>query len=323
MAETVEPPTIDDSKTPVSSSENPERCWRCGAILDVGDTACRCCSSKLNDSEGRELLKKKAGAIREFFRGLVYFPKGCYTILSNRSLWTLSLIPFAINLVVLGLAFWLAYSLNDYLFKDLGPDMKAWEGFIWGILIKSLINIALIGLKFIEMLLVPLIVAWLFAVFGKFAFMPFMESLSEEVERLTLGDIAEQDFKLGKLSSDLIVGLFDALVLTLAQLLTFLILLPLHLIPLLGSLLWFLIPGCLFSSMDYTDMNFVRRRYSVREKLKIWSLYRYRFIGFGFAFIFLLGTPWLNIITGPFVVPAACVGGTLLFLELDQKSLVS
>ena len=70
---------------------------------------------------------------------------------------------------------------------------------------------------------------------------------------------------------------------------------------------------------NYTDIDFVRKRYTMRERVALWNHRSWRFFGFGLAFFFFLEIPLLNILTGAFVIPCAAVGGTLLYLELDQK----
>ena len=93
------------------------------------------------------------------------------------------------------------------------------------------------------------------------------------------------------------------------------ILLPINLIPFLGSAVWLVLPPAIFAGMDYSDINLVRRTYSTREKMRLWSLHQWRFLGYGFSFCFLIAIPIVNI----FVIPAACAGGAILFLELDRK----
>jgi len=59
----------------------------------------------------------------------------------------------------------------------------------------------------------------------------------------------------------------------------------------------------------------VRRAYSTREKWRLWKLHQWRLLGYGCSFCFLIAIPVVNI----FVIPAACAGGAILFLELDRK----
>jgi uncharacterized protein involved in cysteine biosynthesis len=94
-----------------------------------------------------------------------------------------------------------------------------------------------------------------------------------------------------------------------------LLLLPANFIPVVGNLFWGVFLPASFASMDYTDLNLVRRGYTTREKIQLWRTYQWRFFGYGLSFFFLITIPLLN----AFVIPAAAAGGALLYLELDRK----
>ena len=75
------------------------------------------------------------------------------------------------------------------------------------------------------------------------------------------------------------------------------------------------VPNAISAAIDYTDLNLVRRRYATRAKIQLWKAHSWRFFGYGLSFFMFLTIPLLNVV----VVPAAAVGGTLLYLELDRK----
>jgi CysZ protein len=297
------------------------RCPRCGTLPDIGEKICSFCQVDIASPEAKLYHKINTGAVGEFFRGIGYFPKGLYFLLRHRKLWIFAIIPTIINIFVLAAAFYGAWQCEGYLTDGLAEKIIPWkEGpFFWDQVLWGLSKLLIFLAEVLSFLLIPLLVAFLFSLFGKFLFMPFMELLSEKSEKIYLGKVIEEGFSLGRFSSDLMVSMFNGALVTICQIATTIILFPLHLVPIVGSLLWLLIPGCFFSSMDYTDMNFVRRRYDISSRLQVWFSRKWRFLGFGFAFFFFLGTPILNILTGTFVIPVACVGGTLLFLELDAK----
>jgi CysZ protein len=297
------------------------RCPRCGGRPDKGEEICPVCRVDVSSPEARALHKTQAGLVGEFFCGMAYFPRGLFFILRNRRLWTFAIVPTLFNIVFLLLALYGAYLCQGYLTGGLEQKITPWEHgpFFWDQILWGLSKLVIWFANVFSFLVIPLIAAFLFSIFGKFLFMPFMEVLSEKTEQARLGYVVEEGFAVGRFSSDLVVALINGLLLMVCQIAVLIILLPLHFIPLVGSLLWFLIPGCFFSSMDFTDMNFVRRRYDISGRLGLWLQRKWRFLGFGFVFFFLLGTPILNILLGTFVIPVACVGGTLLFLELDTK----
>lgn len=306
---------------PVSRGPDLRRCRRCGALRDLGAASCAICSITFGAPEEMSGLKLRGGAVSEVFRGIAYLPKGLYFLASNRKLWSLAATPMMLNIGFIILAFVAAFSLQGAATESVSAGLEDWTGWWWGSL-AVLLRITVTGLEYLAILVIPLIVAVLFSLFGKFLCMPFMEALSARTEKLVLGHVVEDGFTLRGFTGDLVLAILDAIVLTSLQLLAFFILLPLNLVPILGNVLWFLIPGALFASIDYTDMNFIRRRYRVRDRARLWGRYRWRFVGFGGAFFLLAGIPWVNIVTGAFLIPIAAIGGTLLFLELDDKAAV-
>lgn len=295
-----------------------ERCPCCGAAPDRGAKECTVCLVSLDSEEARAHHRPRGNFIGELFRGMAYFPRGFGTLLGNPKLWRLASIPFLLNIVFIAAAFFLAYELSDYLQTDLATNLETWEGWWWGSL-ASLLKILIRGLGILSFIIVPLLVAFLFSVFGKLLFMPFMEMLSAKAEKVYLGSTVDEAFSLMRFSSDLVIAIVDAILLTACQLLLYVLLLPLNVIPVLGNILWFVLPGAIISSMDFTDLNFIRRRYWFRDRLQVWWRYRFRFFGFGLCFFLFLAIPWINILIGPFVIPTACVGGTILYLELESK----
>jgi CysZ protein len=295
----------------------PARCPRCGALSDSDPAPCPTCAALPGEAHA-ESVKARRGILYELLTGVLYMPRGFLFILSNRRLWKLAIIPLAMNLALMIAAIWGADALYEAGTASLNARMEGWEGWLWSSL-AVLTRIALAGLQFLSWVMAPLVIGFLFALFGKFLFMPFMEILSAQTEHIVLGKVNEDKFTLKGFSSDLVVAIVNAALLTFCQLGVMILLLPLHLVPAIGNLLWFIIPGALFAGMDYTDMNFIRRRYRFSERLATWKSYKLRFLGFGFAFFGCMALPWLNLILGCFAIPTASVGGTLLFLELPEK----
>lgn len=296
------------------------RCLRCGGRPDLGVKRCPVCDLDLEPATQEHVkVKRQQGFIREFFRGIAYFPRGLWMLLSKPRLWPVAAVPALMNAAFLGLAVWAAYKLERLVAENYEAEIASWEGILWGKILWAAAKVLVTVAEILSFLVVPFLVAILFSLFGKLLFMPFMEALSARTERILLGEVREPAFSLGRVSSDLIMGLLDAIGLLILQFLLMILLIPVNFLPIFGSLLWFIVPGAVFASMDFTDLNFVRRRYGLRERARIWWLRRWRFIGFGLSFFAILATPYLNLFMGIFVIPVASVGGTLLFLELDLK----
>lgn len=130
-----------------------------------------------------------------------------------------------------------------------------------------------------------------------------------------LGFDEGQPFDFSRVYANLVVAILDAILLTSLQGLLYLLLLPINLLPFLGSVVWVVLPPAIFAGMDYSDINLVRRRYTIREKMRLWRAHEWRFLGYGMSFFFLITLPVVNAVA----IPCAAVGGALLYLELDRK----
>ncbi|MEZ6188389.1 MAG: EI24 domain-containing protein [Planctomycetota bacterium] len=308
-----------------------KRCPRCGLLIpgteatgevpaNLAQQTCSRCGVVYVSAEAGARLVPGKGWLRELFRGMTYLPRGAGRIVRSPSLWKYSIVPLILNLVAVGLAFALAWVLSGWLVELTGPDrLESWTGWFWYSLSWVVYFLGLIA-RAAVFVVVPLLALWLivafpFSLLYKLVFMPFMEMLTEATDRAVLEIQDEVSFEFSAFYANLVVALIDAVFLTLLQGLLFVILLPINLIPFLGSVVWLVLPPAIFAGMDYSDINLVRRTYSTREKWRLWSLHQWRFLGYGISFCFLIAIPVVNV----FVIPAACAGGALLFLELDRK----
>ena len=292
------------------------RCPRCGQRLESADEGkCSRCKVQVRSPEAGLNLVATGGVLGELLRGASYLPRGLLRLARSPRLWKFAVIPLLLNLLVI-LGTW---ALAEYVFSPYLSGLSAeWEKGGWGWWALSFVVDAI---ELLSRWLLPLFAAWLLVAFPPFAllykllFMPFMELLTEATDQVALGFKDEGRFELARFYANLVVAIVDALLLTLLQACLFLLLLPINLVPVLGSLVWAVVPPAIFAGMDYSDINLVRRSYTTREKGALWKLHRWRFLGYGVSFFFLLTLPLVNV----FVIPAAAVGGALLYLELDRK----
>lgn len=301
------------------------RCPRCGERLrrtaeEPTPATCPRCSVDVRSAKAGELLVPTGTWTRELLRGALYLPRGFFRLLRSPSLWKWAIVPLILNIAVVILSFVLANSLHDWLVANTGAGaLKDWTGLFWGPLSYVVRAIGWVA-SYAVWIILPLISTWLivafpFGIIYKLLFMPFMELMTESTERLVLGFHEDQPFDFGRIYANLVVAILDAILLTLTQGLLYFVLLPINIVPFLGSVLWAVIPPAIFAGMDYSDINLVRRRYTLREKTRLWRTHEWRFLGYGLSFFFLITLPVVNVVA----IPCAAVGGALLYLELDRK----
>jgi CysZ protein len=303
------------------------RCPRCGERLvakreDPAPDVCPRCGVKVRSEAAGERLLPAGTWVRELLRGAFYLPRGLFRLVRSPSLWKWAVVPLILNLLVVFLSLWLASSLADWLQGKTGAGaLKSWEdaGTLWWLLSYVVWALGWVASKLVYVF-IPLISTWLivafpFAILYKLVFMPFMEVLTEATERIVLGIHEDKAIDYAKVYANLVVAIVDAILLTLTQGLLYLVLLPINIIPFLGSVLWMILPPAIFAGMDYSDINLVRRAYTTREKVRLWRSHEWRFLGYGLSFFFLITLPLVNIVA----IPCAAVGGALLYLELPRK----
>lgn len=310
---------------PVYPERGP-RCPRCGERLDPKEPkhleACPRCGVVPRSAQAGADLVPPGTWKRELLRGATYLPRGAFRLMRSPSLWKYAVVPFLLNVLVLVVAAFIAYWAGDWLIGMANEGaLKDWEaaGGLWKAMSYVVFFLAIIA-RVLAIVVLPLIMAWLLVAFPfnilyKIVFMPFMELLSEGTERVVLQVNTDKPADFGKVYANLVVGILDAILLSLLQGCLYLVLLPLAFIPIVGTGLWFVVPPAVFAGMDYSDLNLVRRGYPLSEKWRLWRLHEWRFLGFGISFFFLLTIPFLN----AFAIPCAAVGGALLYLELSRK----
>lgn len=297
-----------------------ERCNTCGDLRSspAGCPACRSELVALKETLPERLQIRAQGfAGTEFFRGMSYLPRGAWFLLRNPRLWKYAVVPLLINMVVALLGLWGAIYLAGNVHEMGTSAMADWEG-AWGALAFVLKGMLYL-FEAMAVLVIPVLLAWLLTAFPlgilyKLLFTPFMEGLGGATDRLILtGGKERVEFQTSHLT--ILYTMLDAVVLGLIQGLVIMLLLPLLLIPFIGSLVWMILPPSIFASMDFSDIHLVRRGYTAGEKMRLWKVHKWRFFGYGASFFFFLTLPLLNALA----IPIATVGGAMLYLELDRK----
>lgn len=231
----------------------------------------------------------------------------------ERSLWGWCALPFALNVSLFGAAIWTfaAFGYEPLVAALQGllaiADPSAWYQWLW---VGPLLALAW-AVRWLVIALAALLLYLLFTAVGAVIASPFLDVLSQKVERLRTGGLV------GSSTSALRVVVEDAKR-TAFLLAGWLALLLLGLVPglqLIAAAALFVF-SALFLSLDYTAYTLDRRGVSFRARRAwVWQ-HKWPLLGFGTAALATLFVPGVNFLALPVLVTA----GTLLALELEPPS---
>ncbi|MEZ4772794.1 MAG: EI24 domain-containing protein [Bacteroidia bacterium] len=229
-------------------------------------------------------------------------------MIGQYNLWRYIMIPglvsvVAIFLLLAGPVVWFANSSVEQMIVDMIP-------------IEGLKGIA----EGLADVLVLLITVFFIFFFGKYIVLavvsPFMGALSEKIEEIETGKKVLSD---SHFFADLIRGITVSLRNLLIEIFLTLLILPLHLIPVIGTIAATALSVSVeayfagFGNMDYT---LERKRYSVGQSVSFIRQNRSKAIGNGLGFLGILMIPVL----GWFMAPAlATIAATITSLSVLQK----
>ena len=234
----------------------------------------------------------------------LYIVKGAAFLWRHAVLWKYAAAPLAISIAVLGSSYMVLY----YLFrKFLAPlASQAWY-------LQALYYLLLV----IVVLLFAVIFFFFFSRVASALAAPFNDVISQKTEELVTGSFVDTPFSVVQLVRDstrVIVHSFRVLGIYVSLLIAALLLL---LVPGAGPLL-FSTAGALLSAYmfayEYLGYCMDRRRFSFREKQAFLKSHFRSVMGFGLGSVAAATIPVVNLL----FIPAAAVGGTLLFLELNS-----
>jgi len=239
----------------------------------------------------------------------LYVVKGALFIRAHRILWKYAAAPLAISIVVLAVAYAVAY----WLFLRLMSPFAA-EAWYWQVLYY-------VAAVMVTILLLVLVL-FLFSLLATAIAAPFNELISEKTESLVRGIFQDTPFSVTGLLRDSARGIGHSLAILGTYIGVLVVSLPLLLIPVVGHMLFAAIGTLLSSYMfayEFLGCSMDRRRYSFAEKRKFIRTHLRSSLGFGLGVALTASIPLVNVL----LLPAAAAGGTLLFLELgpnDERS---
>ncbi len=240
------------------------------------------------------------------FSAPLYVLKGADFVWQHRAvLGKYAAAPVAIGTLLMGGAYWLLY---HYFFRLVGSYASAeWYK-----------QIAYYLLLVVVTLLALLVFFFVFARIASALAAPFNDLISQRTEQLLSGRFEEPPFSLRLLLKDSARTIWHSLRILGIYVALFIVGLPLLVLPGVGAPVFGVYSALLSSYMfayEYLGYPMDRRRYSFSDKRKF---LRSRFVpamGFGLGSLAAAAIPVVNML----FIPAAVAGGTLLFLDLNQK----
>jgi CysZ protein len=233
-----------------------------------------------------------------------YVLRGALFLWTHRVLWKYAAAPLAIGAVILGASYGLLY----HLFTRFVTPYSGGEWF-WRVLYYFVVAVVAV-----------LLVALFFFLFTRIASAmaaPFNDLISQKTEELVAGTFTDTPFSATRLFKDSARSVYHSLRILALYLGLIFAALFLLLVPGIGSLL-FAATGTLLSAFmfawEYLNYPLDRRRFSWKEKSAFFRSSFRSVMGFGLGSVAAASIPVVNLL----FIPAAAVGGTLLFLDLES-----
>lgn len=213
------------------------------------------------------------------------------------------LIPIVINVVVFSLTVWLGFDFFGSTVLGYLPQGDAWY---WA---------ALSWLLWVVAALVTMVLVFFsFTVIGNLIASPFNDLLSERTEEILTGHIVDTPFSLRRFASDALQAVLTELRKLWVFVVVMLLILPLNLLPGVGSALYMILAVSLtlfFLSFEYLSFVMVRRQqFFAAQKRYIFGR-KFLMLGFGCGVMALLAIPFMQLLC----IPLAVIGATRLWCE--------
>jgi CysZ protein len=234
-----------------------------------------------------------------------YLLRGAGFLWRHRVLWKYAAAPVFISALILGLSYVILYHFFFFPAGQLVPE--AWY---WQILYYFLMVTATLILLVVFFFLVTRIASALAA--------PFNDVISQKTEEIVSGRLDETPFSMTRLLKDSGRGIAHSFKILGIYIGMLILALPLFLLPGIGAVLYSVVSVLLASYMlsyEYLGYPMDRRRVSFREKRRFLRSHIRSTIGFGLGSVAAASIPFVNLM----MIPAAVVGGTLLFMRLTPE----
>jgi CysZ protein len=247
------------------------------------------------------------GSVSQFFAGAGDVWRGLGLLLGRPSLWIWAAIPFVLNLLLFAAIYWAA---GQYAMPWLKEQFFSAEGSFW----REALGYLVVALLWITLVLLTL---FLFVPIASVVAAPFNDVLSEKVERICAGAGTDLSFSNQTLLKSLWVSFKTTVSLTARTLGLLACVLPLYLIPGIGSTLAAVAQTVItirYLSLEYTSYSMDRRSYTYRERKAFLERNRPRTLGLGSMAFAIMLIPVANAL----FIPVSAIAGTLLFCEAER-----
>jgi CysZ protein len=236
----------------------------------------------------------------DLFQGVALLGRSLRLIFRSPRLLGLSALCGVVTLVALGVLLFLLGAYTPDLVGALWARPGSWYGqALWYLaLALTFVVLLVVGVSTV----IPLVLA------------PLQDPLSETTEELC-GDFTAPPFRPGAFLKGVVTSVGHTLARVLLLLAGLVVLLPLHLIPGLGSLAWTVLAtlwSMTWLAGEHLAAPMTRHLYSFREVVRALRSRWLLCLGFGAGVHVLLWVPILNAL----FLPVAVVGGTLLYRGL-------
>ncbi|WP_163995408.1 EI24 domain-containing protein [Pyxidicoccus caerfyrddinensis] len=244
--------------------------------------------------------------LSDFFQGLGLLGRAFSLLFRSRRLFLLSLLCAAVTAVALVGLGWVLWSHAPGLLAGYWPLPESWYGrFGWyTVLVLSSLVVWVVGANVVP----PLLLA------------PLQDPLSETTEAVVGGDEGPP-FTLAGFIRGIVTGVAHTLARLFFLVVGLAILMPLHLIPGAGSVLWTVL-GSLWTMTwmagEFLAAPMTRHLYPFAEVRRMLRERRALCLGLGAGVYVLLWVPILN----TFFLPLAIIAGTLLYRGLREARLL-
>lgn len=235
-----------------------------------------------------------------------YVLRGAQFLWYHSTLWKYAAAPFGISVLALSIGYYVLYRFFVSWVGGLVGEGWYWQA-LYYVVIVIVACLVLVVFFFLFTLLATVIAA------------PFNELISEKTEQLVTGNFQDSPFSFLQLLKDSARGIghfFRILGVYFGILIASLFLL---LVPGIGPMLFaaaMVLNTSYMLAYEYLGYPMDRRRFTFKQKRRFLRSRLKWTMGFGLGNAALASVPVLNLV----VMPAAVVGGTLLFLDLTAAT---
>ncbi len=250
--------------------------------------------------------KLSQNPLAKFTRGFLYPFNSVAFIRRNVGLYNLVILPFLINLLTFTLVVYWGFGYFQELVMSRLPQGDAW----YWLILNYFVVIAAV-------LVVLVLIFFTFAVVGSLIASPFNDILSERTEELLTGIEGGEPFAWKKFCQDSVQILASEGKKITVFLVGMLALLLLHLLPVLGTILYPVLLvawTAFFLVLEYNGYVFTRRHLIFKEQRRIVFRHAALMSGFGLGMFCVLAIPFLQFLC----IPLGVVGAVRLLYEAGE-----